>query len=93
MPDSLTKEQKMLKNLSSATTNVVYAEVMLSLGGDDSDKKLISRLYKEAVCRLSTKNLDMILDTHNKKLMLREQETLDAIENELLRRHLLEDNA
>lgn len=59
-----------------------------------TDKELFNKrealdaVYRELLCKLSTKNLNLILAIHNAGRVIRTNKTLDSIVTELLEREL-----
>lgn len=53
-------------------------------------KEIIDQAYCEAICKLSTRVLDLILQIHDSGQLRRAPRTRDAIANELLERTLHE---
>ena len=76
-----------------AVSGRIYYEVVLSMKDEEPvDKDLISRRYRERLCTLPTKDLEYILWGHEEGLVVRREDTLDAIRSELTERGVLNDD-
>jgi hypothetical protein len=58
------------------------------LAGEPYRSEEIDRDYLERVCKLSNKQLDLIIEAHLKKKLIRASSTIDRIMTELLEREL-----
>lgn len=70
-------------------TSEIYHRCIVALNGDVVNSRVkLNEMYLEEVLKMSTLDLKFILKCHEKGIMGREKETIDAIHTELLERAL-----